>query len=225
MVLAAGPDERTLADLFAAILAYDDVFARHCANPVDVPTGTVTVSGSGKETFKTFNVSTAAALLAAAAGVPVVKGVSRSVSATTGALDILDHLGIEVTASPSSVTPPTRPLRHRLRRLPCVLPSVLQPLWRHLRRDAAETGPPPPMWLATSGAPPSLRLAAKHRYGPLLAGNGPKLVACVTEFVNSGDGCTTTDLGSRSSARSTWPTRWSRPGTKSSVTSPGTSTR
>lgn len=128
MVLAAGPDERTLADLFAAILAYDDVFARHCANPVDVPTGTVTVSGSGKETFKTFNVSTAAALLAAAAGVPVVKGVSRSVSATTGALDILDHLGIEVTASPSSVTPPTRPLRHRLRRLPCVLPSVLQPL-------------------------------------------------------------------------------------------------
>jgi hypothetical protein len=37
--------------------------------------------------------------------VPVVKGVSRSVSATTGALDTLDHLGIEVTASPTSVTP------------------------------------------------------------------------------------------------------------------------
>ena len=51
-----------------------------------------------------------------------------------------------------------------------------------LHAALAETGPPPPMWLATSGAPPSLRLAAKHRYGLLLAGNGPKLVACVTEF-------------------------------------------
>lgn len=105
MVLNRGPDVDVLAALFAAIVSYDDVFARHCARPVEVPIGTVTVSGSGKETFKTFNVSTAAALLAAACGVPVVKGVSRSVSATTGAHDILDHLGIEVATSPSTIAP------------------------------------------------------------------------------------------------------------------------
>lgn len=104
-VLAQGPDVDVLAELFAAIVSYDDVFARHCTHPTEVPIGTVTVSGSGKETFKTFNVSTAAVLLAAASGVPVVKGVSRSVSATTGAHDILDHLGIEVATSPSSTAP------------------------------------------------------------------------------------------------------------------------
>jgi alkanesulfonate monooxygenase SsuD/methylene tetrahydromethanopterin reductase-like flavin-dependent oxidoreductase (luciferase family) len=37
------------------------------------------------------------------------------------------------------------------------------------------------MWLTTD-APPSLRMAAKHRYGLLLAGSRAKLAACVADF-------------------------------------------
>lgn len=68
-----------------------------------MPDGTVIVAGSGKESFKTFNVSTAASILAAAAGAKVVKGVSRSVSAVSGAADVLDALGVVATGRPEHV--------------------------------------------------------------------------------------------------------------------------
>jgi anthranilate phosphoribosyltransferase len=90
-------------ELFCAILEYDDIFAAHIRNPIQVPEGTVIVSGSGKERFKTFNVSTAAAIVAAAAGVSVIKGASRSVSAVSGSLDILQHFGLGVVDSPDGV--------------------------------------------------------------------------------------------------------------------------
>lgn len=77
-----------------AAVEFDAVLAESVANLVPVPPETVLVAGSGKEVFKTFNVSTAAAVLAAAAGTPVVKGVSRSVSAVSGAADVLDVLGV-----------------------------------------------------------------------------------------------------------------------------------
>jgi anthranilate phosphoribosyltransferase len=79
---------------WTAIVEFDPVLRAHAEHPVPAPVGAVVVAGSGKEKFKTFNVSTAAAILAAAAGTPVVKGVSRSVSAVSGAADILDVLGV-----------------------------------------------------------------------------------------------------------------------------------
>ncbi|MFD4786245.1 hypothetical protein ACFWN1_04040 [Streptomyces sp. NPDC058459] len=93
-----------LAGLWREVLRFDDVLAGFAENRVPVPRGTVIVSGSGKETFKTFNVSTAAALLAAAAGVSVVKGTSPSVSAVSGSADVLSALGVPVLTSPADVT-------------------------------------------------------------------------------------------------------------------------
>jgi anthranilate phosphoribosyltransferase len=93
-----------LHDVWKEAVAYDETLARFAAHPVPVPPGTVIVSGSGKETFKTFNVSTAAALMAAAAGVSVVKGTSASVSAVSGSADVLAVLGIPVLADPLFVT-------------------------------------------------------------------------------------------------------------------------
>ncbi len=61
--------------LLEAIVEYDEVFAGYLEDPLPVTSGSVTVSGIGEESFKTFNVSTAAAILAAAAGVPAIKGV------------------------------------------------------------------------------------------------------------------------------------------------------
>lgn len=87
-----GPAE--LSEWWAVITDFDRVLGGYAAQPLDVPEGSVVVAGSGKEQFKTFNVSTAAAILAAASGTAVVKGISRSVSAVSGAADILDVLDI-----------------------------------------------------------------------------------------------------------------------------------
>ncbi len=92
-----------LLDWWTAIGEFDQVLAQYAAEPLTVPDATVVVAGSGKERFKTFNVSTAAAILAAAADTPVVKGISRSVSAVSGAADILDVLGITPVARPAAI--------------------------------------------------------------------------------------------------------------------------
>lgn len=92
-----------LTALWHEVCDFDPVLAAWAAEPLAVPNGTVIVAGSGKETFKTFNVSTAASILAAAAGGHVVKGVSRSVSAVSGAADVLDALGVPTAPSPAAV--------------------------------------------------------------------------------------------------------------------------
>lgn len=102
-VLASEPAAEDLLALFRAITDYDESFARHLNDALPLPEGAVTVSGSGKETLKTFNVSTAAAIVAAAAGATVVKGASRSVSAVSGALDVLTRLGIGIVETPAGI--------------------------------------------------------------------------------------------------------------------------
>lgn len=88
-----------LRDLWNAVVSFDPVLVHHLAEPVDVGRDAVLVAGSGKETLKTFNVSTAAAILAAAAGAKVVKGVSTSVSAISGSADVLGALSIAPVGS------------------------------------------------------------------------------------------------------------------------------
>lgn len=84
-----------LVDLWKTVVDFDSVLRGHLAGPIDLGSDTVLVAGSGKETLKTFNVSTAAAVLAASAGARVVKGISGSVSAVSGSADVLGTLGIE----------------------------------------------------------------------------------------------------------------------------------
>jgi len=55
----------------------------------------VDIAGTGSSAAKTFNVSTAAALVAAGAGVAIAKQSNRGVTSKTGSADVLESLGVK----------------------------------------------------------------------------------------------------------------------------------
>lgn len=95
---------RTKKETVGEIAAAAQVM-REFATPVNVKdrANLVDVVGTGGDGAHTFNISTAAMFVAAAAGAKIAKHGNRSVSSKSGSADILESLGVKLTLTPEQV--------------------------------------------------------------------------------------------------------------------------
>lgn len=89
----------------AEVAEMADIMLKHARRvPTDtIGNETVDVVGTGGDGSNTVNLSTMAAIVVAAAGVPVVKHGNRAASSLSGGADTLEALGVRIDLSPEDV--------------------------------------------------------------------------------------------------------------------------
>jgi anthranilate phosphoribosyltransferase len=84
----------------------------------------VDTCGTGGDASRTFNISTAAALVAAAAGASVAKHGNRAVTSQCGSADVLEALGIPVSLTPAEAAHALRAHRFTFLHAPTLHPAM-----------------------------------------------------------------------------------------------------
>ncbi|MGD9526811.1 anthranilate phosphoribosyltransferase [Pseudonocardia sp.] len=129
----------------------------------------VDVVGTGGDQAHTVNISTMAAVVVAAAGVPVVKHGNRAASSACGSADVLEALGVAIDLPPDGVATCVREAGIGF----CFAP-VFHPAMRHTGAARRELGVPTAMNVLgplTNPAQPSAALVgcADARLAPVIA--------------------------------------------------------
>ena len=160
---------RTKGETVEEIVGFAEALRAH-ARPLFAANGRpagrlVDTCGTGGDAAGTFNVSTAAAFVAAAAGARVAKHGNRSVSSRCGSADVLEALGVNILAEPERVAAAIRELGIGFIFAPSVhtamrnaqrarrqlggrtVFNLLGPLTNPAGVDAQVVGVPEPRWL------------------------------------------------------------------------------
>jgi len=159
---------RAKGETAAEIAGLADAMLRH-ARRVVVPGPAVDVVGTGGDQAHTVNISSMAAVVVAAAGVPVVKHGNRAASSASGAADVLEALGVAVDLPADGVAACVAEVGIGF----CFAP-VFHPSFRHTAGPRRELGVPTAMNvlgpLTNPAQPPAALVGcADARLAPVLA--------------------------------------------------------
>ncbi|HMF05791.1 MAG TPA: anthranilate phosphoribosyltransferase [Methylocella sp.] len=88
----------TVPEILGAVAALRKRMVRIAA-----PLGAIDIVGTGGDGHGTYNISTLAALIVAACGVPVAKHGNRAASSKSGASDVLQALGVRTELAPADI--------------------------------------------------------------------------------------------------------------------------
>jgi anthranilate phosphoribosyltransferase len=159
---------RSKGETAAEITGLAAAMLRH-ARRVTVPGLAVDVVGTGGDHAHTVNISSMSAVVAAAAGVPVVKHGNRAATSECGAADVLEELGVAIDLPPDGVAACVEQVGIGF----CFAP-VFHPSMRHTGVPRRELGIPTAMNVLgplTNPAQPPAGLVgcADARLAPVLA--------------------------------------------------------